>query len=331
MPFDVSVAGWRVRRAGDAADLAAVRRLRHAAFRAGTGAAAGGAARPDAGAEGGPVSGPVPDAVRGPVPGAGPGSRAGAGGGAGAGPNEPGRPGPGPGRGQELDACPHDPDFEHLMVEAAEDGRCVATFRHRLLGPGDMAGSYCGAAYDLSPLAARGLTALELGRFCVAPGLDDPAPMRLAWGAVAALVTARRPDLLIGCASLPGADPARYGPALSVLAGHVGPEGMRPGRRAAETCDLPPPGAGSPATLPPLLRFYLTLGGWVSDHAVIDRDLGTLHLFCAIEIARIPPARARALAGLAAAAGLGPETGPETGDGSATVDCAPLAAGAGRV
>jgi hypothetical protein len=33
----------------------------------------------------------------------------------------------------------------------------------------------------------------------------------------------------------------------------------------------------------------------VSDHAVCDDDLDTLHVFTAVEIAKIPPARARAL------------------------------------
>ncbi len=27
--------------------------------------------------------------------------------------------------------------------------------------------------------------------------------------------------------------------------------------------------------MPPLLRTYLLMGGWVSDHAVVDRDLNT--------------------------------------------------------
>ena len=31
--------------------------------------------------------------------------------------------------------------------------------------------------------------------------------------------------------------------------------------------------------MPPLLRTYLLMGGWVSDHAVVDRDLNTLHVF----------------------------------------------------
>jgi len=45
--------------------------------------------------------------------------------------------------------------------------------------------------------------------------------------------------------------------------------------------------------MPPLLRSYLLLGGWVSDHAVIDRDLNTLHVFTGVEISRVPAARRR--------------------------------------
>ena len=49
------------------------------------------------------------------------------------------------------------------------------------------------------------------------------------------------------------------------------------------------------AQMPPLLRSYLMMGGWVSDHAVVDRQLNTLHVFTGLEIKAIPPARARLL------------------------------------
>ena len=51
--------------------------------------------------------------------------------------------------------------------------------------------------------------------------------------------------------------------------------------------------------IPPLLRSYLAMGGWVSDHAVIDRQMNTLHVFTGLEIAAIPPNRARLLRALA--------------------------------
>lgn len=57
-----------------------------------------------------------------------------------------------------------------------------------------------------------------------------------------------------------------------------------------------------PGPLPPLLRGWLALGAEVSDHAVIDRDLGTMHVFTALPVAAIPPGRAAMLTGLLDAA-----------------------------
>ena len=51
--------------------------------------------------------------------------------------------------------------------------------------------------------------------------------------------------------------------------------------------------------IPPLLRTYLAMGGWVSDHAVIDRQMNTIHVFTGVEIDRVPVARARALRAIA--------------------------------
>jgi putative hemolysin len=47
--------------------------------------------------------------------------------------------------------------------------------------------------------------------------------------------------------------------------------------------------------MPPLLRTYLLMGGWVSDHAVVDRQLNTMHVFTGVEIGMIPAARKRLL------------------------------------
>ena len=45
----------------------------------------------------------------------------------------------------------------------------------------------------------------------------------------------------------------------------------------------------------PLLRTYLSMGGRVSDHAVVDSQLDTLHVFTGLDIAAIPAARAKLL------------------------------------
>ena len=53
--------------------------------------------------------------------------------------------------------------------------------------------------------------------------------------------------------------------------------------------------------MPPLLRTYLIMGGWVSDHAVLDRELNTMHVFTGLEIDAVPAARARLLRQVAGA------------------------------
>ena len=47
--------------------------------------------------------------------------------------------------------------------------------------------------------------------------------------------------------------------------------------------------------LPPLLKTYLMMGGWVIDHVVVDHYMGTLHVFTGVEIGKIPAARNGAL------------------------------------
>lgn len=175
---------------------------------------------------------------------------------------------------------------------------------------------YAARHYDLAGLAASGGPLTEIGRFCVRPGLRDTDVLRVAWGALARLVDAQGVAMLFGCTSFAGNDAAPYLDALALLRDrHLGPAALRPGVGAAEILrfsDLP--GGTDPrrglAQLPPLLRSYLAMGGWVGDHAVIDREMNTLHVFTAVEIAAIPATRARVLRALAEGAQGGRVNGP---------------------
>lgn len=182
----------------------------------------------------------------------------------------------------------------HMLIEDPA-GHLLACYRLLSLPAAQLDHSYSAQFYDLTRLSAYPGHCLELGRFCTKPGPIDPDLLRLALGALARLVDGAAVALLFGCASFAGAVPARHEAALRHLrAAHLGPEVWRPGARAADHLSLPE-GAVSReralTALPPLLRLYLGLGGWVSDHAVIDRALDTLHVFTAVEVAAIPPAR----------------------------------------
>jgi putative hemolysin len=196
-----------------------------------------------------------------------------------------------------------------MLVEECGTGRLACTFRLLPLRDGAGIGdSYAAQHYDLGALAAFAGPLLEMGRFCIDPDLHDADILRVAWGALTRHVDATGARLLFGCSSFPGTDTSRFLDAFAILRDrHLAPACWRPGAKAAEVFPFACAGA-VPETpdarravkaMPPLLRTYLAMGGWVSDHAVVDRDLGTLHVFTGLEVAAIPPARARALRAVA--------------------------------
>ena len=190
----------------------------------------------------------------------------------------------------------------HVLIHDTATATLVCSFRFRVFASGqDIGDSYAAQFYDLERLFAYQAPMLELGRFCLHPAAHDPDILRLAWAALTRIVDAAGVAMLFGCSSFDGADGNRHRPALQDLATRpAGPAEWQPGIASAEVIVLASlaPAALAVATrlaMPPLLRTYLAMGGWVSDHAVIDRNLDTLHVFTGLAIADIPAARARAL------------------------------------
>ena len=193
----------------------------------------------------------------------------------------------------------------HVMVE--RNGAVLAYFRVMLFGWGaGLSQGYAARFYDVAPLAGYARPIAEMGRFCVAPDGVHPDVLRLAWGAMTRIVDEGQAGLLVGCSSFRGAGWEAHRAGLALLAAEfIGPADHLPGRKAAEVVDYPalvgPVGdrRASLSALPPLLRTYLGMGGWVSDHAVVDRDLDTLHVFTCVEVDRVPAARAASLRAVA--------------------------------
>jgi L-ornithine Nalpha-acyltransferase len=203
------------------------------------------------------------------------------------------------------EADPFDTAARQFLIEPREGTEPVCSFRLTAFDASNLHRSYSAQSYDLAALDRFPGAMLELGRFCVHPDWHDPDILRLAWGRLAREVDALKAELLFGCSSFTGIAAETYRNAFALLnARHLAPEAWRPGVKAPEVvrfAALPPsdPRAGLQA-LPPLLRSYLAMGGWVSDHAVVDRAMNTLHVFTGLEIAAIPAGRKRLLRGLAA-------------------------------
>lgn len=201
-----------------------------------------------------------------------------------------------------LDADPHDALCRHVLIEDSRSHRLVGCFRILHLASGaEIDRSYSAQHYDLDGLRGFSGPMVEVGRFCIHPGHPDPEILRAAWAALARHVDRTGAELLFGCSSFLGTDAAGYEDAFAMLRDrHLAPAQWLPRARAPEVVRFPPPShptdAGrARATMPPLLRTYLSMGGWVSDHAVMDRALDTMHVFTGLEVRAIPPARARAL------------------------------------
>jgi L-ornithine Nalpha-acyltransferase len=211
--------------------------------------------------------------------------------------------------GPQTDADAYDARCQHIIVEDRMTHQTLCCYRllHLPSGAG-IASSYSAQFYDLTRLAAVPGPMLELGRFCLHPDHRAPDILRLAWAALTRLVDETGAQMLFGCSSFDGANPTVYRDTLAFLKdAHLAPGHWRPGTKSphaypfSETLrDHHPDAKHALASMPPLLRTYLAMGGWVSDHAVIDQDLNTLHVFTGLDIATIPPARARLLRALAA-------------------------------
>lgn len=212
------------------------------------------------------------------------------------------------GAGAALDVDAFDAVCTHVLVEEVRSGTLVACFRLLpLTGGCEISRSYSAQFYDLAALSVYPGRMVEMGRFCIHPDWRDPDILRVAWGAMTAYVDREGVEMLFGCSSFQGTEADGYLDAFAMLTqAHLAPKRWLPRVKAPNVFRFAqklrrkkPDARRAMLAMPPLLRTYLMMGGWVSDHAVVDRDMNTLHVFTGLEIAAIPPARARLLRGVA--------------------------------
>jgi putative hemolysin len=195
----------------------------------------------------------------------------------------------------ERDVDMFDAIADHLLVVDHDLGEgamsVVGTYRLiRQPAAARLGRFYSAGEYDISVLETFPGQLLELGRSCTDAAYRSRAVLQLLWRGIAAYVFHYGIDLMFGCASLHGTDPDVLAPELTYLATHhLAPAGIRP--RALDDlyvemrrCD--PRTLDKRAalmSLPPLIKGYLRLGGFVGDGAVIDRQFNTTDIAVVVQ------------------------------------------------
>lgn len=141
---------------------------------------------------------------------------------------------------------------------------------------------YSSDEYDIGRLVALPGEILELGRSCVDAAYRTRGSMQLLWRGIAAYVFQHDIALMFGCASLPGTDPGALAEPLAYLHhNHLAPPELRPVALPERyvSMDLMPREQidfkRALNVLPPLIKGYLRLGGFIGEGAVIDHQFNT--------------------------------------------------------
>ena len=181
----------------------------------------------------------------------------------------------------------YDTVADHLLVvdHALGEGPASVVGTYRLIqraAAQRIGHFYSSDEYDITRIEAHPGRILELGRSCVDTGYRNRSVMQLLWRGIAAYVFQYKIELMFGCACLPGNDPDILASELTYLYyNHLAPVAIRPRalpHRYIEMRRLDRDEIDQRAALtklPPLIKGYLRLGGFIGDGAVIDPQFNT--------------------------------------------------------
>lgn len=189
----------------------------------------------------------------------------------------------------------YDKVCDHLLVLDRRRGEgpegIVGTYRLiRRPAAAKMGRFYSSAEYDVQKMIDYPGEVLELGRSCIAKDARNTATMQMLWRGIALYAYHYNIQVMFGCASFPGTDPQQHAQAMSYLHHHhLAPPEIRVralDSRYVNMEMLPRDGYDqrkAMARVPPLIKGYLRLGGYVGDGAVIDAEFNTTDVFIIVK------------------------------------------------
>ena len=182
------------------------------------------------------------------------------------------------------DEDPFDAQCDHLLVEDAELGTVLGTYR---LQTGRRAaaglGYYSEREFDFAPLEAMRGQILELGRACIHREHRNFAVINLLWKGIAAYAQAHGARYLVGCSSLTSQDAREGAAAYRQLSRHLAPPAWRTRPTPAFDCTQDP-GDTPPPRIPRLLSAYLALGAGICGPPALDREFRTIDFLTWLDV-----------------------------------------------
>lgn len=199
----------------------------------------------------------------------------------------------------QLEKDHFDPYFDHLILcdNRITDPMQAVVGVYRLLRS-EIAvrgvGYYGANEFDLSKVTQSGRSAVELGRSCVDMAHRGGLALHMLWTGLAEYVLAHDIEIVFGAASFPGVNIARIEQALSFLhQNHLAPEDLRVQVKPAhaQRLDIRPPSQidklAALRQIPPLIKAYLRLGGFVGDGAYLDARFNTIDVCLLLDTNRM--------------------------------------------
>lgn len=199
---------------------------------------------------------------------------------------------------EKRDFDAYDATCYHVLVintELPRDKSVVGTYRLMTRETVAKIGKfYTETEYDLGPLKRFPGQVLELGRSCVEQEYRTRPALQLLWSGIGSFVAAKDIALMFGCASLYGAEVEKHKYALSFLYhAHLAPAGIRPRalpERYIRMDWIPKEQISTKEAIrlmPPLIKGYLRLNGYVGDGAVLDLDYNTTDVAIVVQTDQI--------------------------------------------
>lgn len=187
---------------------------------------------------------------------------------------------------------------EHLLVRDSENNKVVGTYR--ILSPAQaktIRGYYSETEFDLTRLLHLRDRMVEVGRSCVHADYRDGATIAQLWKGLADYMLRHKHEYLIGCASIGMSDGGHYAASVyhKLHKLHEAPAEYRVFPR----CPLPLDALDKSldVTIPPLIKGYLRLGGYICGEPAWDPDFNTADLFILVPMSRLNAKYARRFLG----------------------------------